>query len=395
MNAADRSSATNDQCTRGVTRRSLLIWIVSIALFAGGALYVSRGMVRAREAAVASRSQGPFNQLLVALHSYHDTYGCFPPAYVTDDAGNRMHSWRTLILPFVDQVELSREYDFSEPWNGPKNSRLARRMPSIFRCESAPDSDRCTNTVVIVGPETAFPGAKSTSLSEFEDGTDHTILLAEVANSGIEWLEPRDLEVDTMSFSVNDRTRPSISTTRRNGPYVVFADCISTHALSESLPPEVVRSLTTIRGQEPLSMAHVNQRDFRGLVSLGTGPDIDVSLKNFPDWESAYELWLTRSQFTDAGLACLSQAGQLHIMHLAGSAITDRGLVHLKERKDLYLLDLSGTVVSDAGLLHLAELAEMQSLNLRGTRVTPAGVEELRRLLPKTAIKYSPKVPGD
>ncbi len=376
---------------RGASRSSLLIWIVNVALFTGGGLYVFRGVARAREAAVASHSQGPFNQLHLALHNYHETYGSFPPAYVTDDAGNRMHSWRVLILPFVGEGDLYKSYDFSESWNGPNNSRLARRMPSVFRCESAPDSDQFTNTVVIVGPYTAFPRAKSTSLSDFVDGADNTILLAEIANSRIEWLEPRDLEVDSMSFSVNDRTRPSISTTRRNGPYIVFADCISTHALADSLSPDVVRSLTTIRGQEPLAFARVNQSDFRGLVSLGSSPDIDANLDRFSDWESAYELWLTRSQITETGLTHLPQAGQLHIVHIAHSAITDAGLRHLKERKDLYLLDLSGTDITDEGLMLVADLTEMQSLDLRGTRATASGVEELRRLLPKTAIKFSPR----
>jgi len=41
-----------------------LIWIVNIAVFTGGGLYVYRGVERAREAVIASHSQGPFNQAL-------------------------------------------------------------------------------------------------------------------------------------------------------------------------------------------------------------------------------------------------------------------------------------------------------------------------------------------
>ena len=34
----------------------------------------------AREAAIASASHCPLNQLQLALTNYHDAYGCFPPA---------------------------------------------------------------------------------------------------------------------------------------------------------------------------------------------------------------------------------------------------------------------------------------------------------------------------
>ncbi|HEV3023824.1 MAG TPA: DUF1559 domain-containing protein, partial [Pirellulales bacterium] len=44
------------------------------------------------------------------------------PAFVADDEGKPMHSWRVLILPFIEQQPLYDQYDFSEPWNGPHNA---------------------------------------------------------------------------------------------------------------------------------------------------------------------------------------------------------------------------------------------------------------------------------
>jgi type II secretory pathway pseudopilin PulG len=40
-------------------------------------------------------------QIALALHNYHDEFGSFPPVYTVDDAGTRLHSWRTLILPYM------------------------------------------------------------------------------------------------------------------------------------------------------------------------------------------------------------------------------------------------------------------------------------------------------
>ena|SRR5271157_353196 len=45
------------------------------------------------------------NRLLeigLALHRYHQANGCFPPAYIADKNGKPMHSWRVLILPYME-----------------------------------------------------------------------------------------------------------------------------------------------------------------------------------------------------------------------------------------------------------------------------------------------------
>ena len=50
-------------------------------------------------------------QIGIALHTYHDEYKSLPPAYVCDESGKRMHSWRVLLLPYMEQQELYKKYD--------------------------------------------------------------------------------------------------------------------------------------------------------------------------------------------------------------------------------------------------------------------------------------------
>ena len=90
----------------------------------------------------------------------HETYGCFPPAYIADQDGRPMHSWRVLLLPFPDQPALYDAYNFSEPWNGPNNRKLADQIGRIY-LRSGLDSDQAgtTSFVAVVGSETAWPGA--------------------------------------------------------------------------------------------------------------------------------------------------------------------------------------------------------------------------------------------
>jgi hypothetical protein len=207
------------------------------------------------------------SQLTFALLNYHEVHGAFPPAYVADADGTPMHSWRVLVLPFLDGNDIYTQYRFDEPWNGPNNRDLARRRSNaLWHCPntSHQDDSPLTDYVLITGPGTAFPSPATTTLADFLDGPANSILLVEIANSEIHWMEPRDLEVDRMSFRVNDRTQPSISGLHPAGPAVVFADAITAYRLEASVRPTTVRALTTIAGGESVSR--------KGLIRSG-GPD--------------------------------------------------------------------------------------------------------------------------
>lgn len=151
-------------------------------------------------------------QLAIALHNYHDTYGSFPPPYVVDIDGRPIHSWRILILPSLGESELYDQYDFNEPWNGPHNSMLADQMPTVFGC---PDQQvwewhagvrrwksSMTNYVALVGANAAFKPDTHRNLSDFKGGTADTLMLVEIGDSDINWMEPRDCNLDKTALVV-------------------------------------------------------------------------------------------------------------------------------------------------------------------------------------------------
>lgn len=206
-------------------RISRLQWI-GISAFLGLTIWLGVWLIGAihdaREAALKSACSGRFCQITVALHNYHDTYGSLPPAYVNGPDGTPWHSWRTLLLPFLDQSAIYNEYRFDEPWNSPHNQQLGEtRERRYWQCPSSPgyETSPFTNYVVVVGEQTAFPGTATTS---FEDMTnpEEVMLFVEVEGLDIHWMEPRDLELDTMSFEINSATGPSISSSHPGGAHV-------------------------------------------------------------------------------------------------------------------------------------------------------------------------------
>lgn len=192
------------------------------------------------------------HNIAIALQNYHDVHGTFPPAYIADADGKPMHSWRVLILPFVEQKNLYDLYDFDEPWDGPNNSKLAAECPrlKIFMCPSTTNVNE-TNYFAVVGQQTMWPDEKAMKLSDIKDGAASTIQLVEVHNTGIHWMEPRDLDFVQMPMSVNPTFGQGISSAHQGGAMVALADGSSRFIKNETAPT-TLRALLTIAGGETI-----------------------------------------------------------------------------------------------------------------------------------------------
>jgi hypothetical protein len=189
------------------------------------------------------------------MESYRERFGCLPPAFIPDENGNPNHSWRVLILPFVGDEKLKRlydSYDFSEPWDGPHNRKLAKQMPSIYGSASDPGRRKSmTSYVVVVGQHTAFPGARSINLVDIRDDKSTTLLLIETSNSGINWMEPRDFVMEQADLMPSPSHEQSFSPL--GGAHVGCADGSVRFLLYSDYPDntnQILRALATIDGGE-------------------------------------------------------------------------------------------------------------------------------------------------
>ena len=130
------------------------------------------------------------------MHNYHDVYGSFPPAFIPDENGKPMHSWRVLILPYLDQQALYDQYDFDQPWDSPANQMVTNNMPRIYGCPSNPNTNgNTTHYAAVFGPNCVFTGAEGTKMRDITDGTSNTLLVGEVEGSSIPWTKPEDIDI--------------------------------------------------------------------------------------------------------------------------------------------------------------------------------------------------------
>jgi len=223
--------------------------------------FLASGYVDQRGAARRWQCCNNLKGIALALHNYHDRYRCFPPAFIADDQGRPMHSWRVLILPFVEEVDLYARYDFNEPWDGPNNRFLGAEMPRVFQCPEDTASPTATSYVVVVGPETMWPDSETMTFRDIGDGTSNTLMVVEMANSGIHWMEPRDLEFAKLPMSVNPKTGRGICSLHRPESWVpkrpyganaAMADGSVSHMLPTDVSSAKLRAILTANGNEPV-----------------------------------------------------------------------------------------------------------------------------------------------
>ena len=187
----------------------------------------------------------------LALSQYEDVHGCLPPAYIADESGKPMHSWRVLILPYLCEDKVYQKYNFDEPWDGPNNRRLHDMIPVYYHCP-ADTSGRETDTsyAVVVGPNTMFPGEESVTLSDATDGSRATAVVVEVKNSGIHWMEPRDLHVVQMAPTVDPSAGQGISSGHPGVVHFLFGDAMIRSLDEEQLTPEIIQAILSRDGGE-------------------------------------------------------------------------------------------------------------------------------------------------
>jgi len=197
----------------------------------------------AREAARRAQCSNNLKQIALAMHNYHDVYRALPPAYTTDENGTPLHSWRTLLLPFMEQQALYAQIHLNEPWNSAHNQQMANTVISLYCCpsEGLPSANTCY--MAITGSGTMLEGATPVSFSDITDGTSNTIMVAEVHDSGTPWMAPMDLNLDSMRMAINGG--PTEVRSRHPGGCNVAMGDGSVRFISQTVSPETLRALVT------------------------------------------------------------------------------------------------------------------------------------------------------
>jgi hypothetical protein len=165
-----------------------------------------------------------------------------------------MHSWRVLVLPWLEQKEIYDRYRFNEPWDGPNNRKLHDLVVPTYVCPSHPGEGPPTAYLAVVGPGTMWRGSEPVRLGDVRDGSDQTIHVIEVSTPSMHWMEPRDLRFDRMSCAINGPAEGLAGPSSRHpgGVNVLKVSGAVRFLASRWVGPDRLRAMLTIAGGEPM-----------------------------------------------------------------------------------------------------------------------------------------------
>jgi hypothetical protein len=212
---------------------------------------VDKGPVKSEQDTQEARriSSNNLKQISLSIHNYATTHRAFPPAYVADKNGKPLLSWRVLILPYLDQENMYRQFHLDEPWNSEHNKALLANMPIVYRTPGSQVTDQFkTNYLSVRGKNTVFSGKRPCNIASIRDGTSNTVMTVEVSDArAVEWTRPDDFEYDPQNPG------EGLIGLRDNGFFVGVADG-SVRFIRSPKSPEVLNAWFDKNDRKPIQI---------------------------------------------------------------------------------------------------------------------------------------------
>jgi hypothetical protein len=156
---------------------------------------LTQGAAQAIAARGRVESSNNLKQIAIALHNLHDVEHRFGH-YITDPGGKPLLSWRVAILPYLEEVELYKQFRLDEAWDSPHSKKLIEKMPKVYAPIGVKTKTPHTTFYQgFSGPNTVFGNPRGVSIGHIHDGTSNTFMVVE-AGEGVVWTRPQDIPYD-------------------------------------------------------------------------------------------------------------------------------------------------------------------------------------------------------
>lgn len=152
----------------------------------------------------------------------HRTYeGYLPESSCIDPNNQKISSWRFLRLAVIPEEFEPSTPSWHLPWTDSKNQWCRESSPPLYCYTQNATEHGYTNAMAVTGTGTAFDESHKRKLDELGR---NTILVIEVDQQKIHWMEPGDVTPDEIRNMLENPTRPMRLGTHPAGFHVGFSD---------------------------------------------------------------------------------------------------------------------------------------------------------------------------
>jgi serine/threonine protein kinase len=225
----------------------------SEVIVSGGPRWTAADLVAAAKRPVPSQGK-KLRQIGMALYTYCDIHGHFPPAVIKSPTGKPLYSWRVELLPLLEHDDLYRKLNRKEAWDHPDNKALLEKVPEVYSMSPDDMANTAAGTrfQALVGKGGVFDETTKTKFADITDGTSNTLLLVE-SGEPVHWAEPRDV-----AYAAGGPV-PKLGVPAADTFLVLMADSSTLFLRRALLRPEDLTALFTRNGGEVLNLERLER----------------------------------------------------------------------------------------------------------------------------------------
>ena len=222
---SDSNSSAGAEVLTTATRRSLRKWrlgqllLLLVVVFLLATLLLP-AIRRVGPVSRISECRGNLKAIGRAVRQYTEQHGAYPPAYTVDAYGRRLHSWRTLLLPYLGQQSLYDQIDLSQPWHAAVHDRVRATVVPAYHCPSLEQGSTKTGYLSVVTEASLLGPGRSIPAKAVERPLDKLLICIEVnAERTVHWMSPFDLSAEEFFGLKRDGAMSHVS---RDRPYFFY-----------------------------------------------------------------------------------------------------------------------------------------------------------------------------
>lgn len=180
----------------------MALWCVAAIVVLAVFSQVGRMVLHQRKLAHKSQILGRLSQIALMIENYQAREGMPPPCFTTSLEGEKLLSWRALVLHFEEDGVDGLHLD--EPWNSPANRMAAHHNLDKARWFSFQEVQRdpAPQILAVVGPNSLWHATTGRAKGKLNTAPEMVMLVGGIT-SQLHWMEPGDISEAELRHLLN------------------------------------------------------------------------------------------------------------------------------------------------------------------------------------------------